>query len=203
MSVEIFVARHGQNEDNRNGILNGHRDLPLTDLGRQQAHDLGQGILDSGLTFDAVYSSPLIRALETAQIASKIAKLPVPKVLPDLIERDFGIMTGELEQDIEKMCGPDTLMVGKLVYFLNPEGAETMSVLLERAKKVINEIYELHKSGRVLLVCHGDIGKMLYAAATGMDWKKALQSFHMGNGDLIDLSGNGEAHIVKLEQFNS
>lgn len=203
MSVEIFVARHGQNEDNLNGVLNGHRDLPLTDLGRHQARDLGQGILDAGLTFDAVYSSPLIRALETAQIVSKIAGLPTPVVMPKLIERDFGIMTGHREQDIEKMCAPDILKVGSLVYFLDPEGAETMTQLKKRAQKVIDEVRSLHKSGRVLLVCHGDIGKMLYAAATHTDWKEALRSFHMGNGDLIDLSGNGEAHIVKLEQFNS
>lgn len=44
MSAEIFIARHGQNEDNVNGILNGHRDLPLTELGRQQARELGEGI---------------------------------------------------------------------------------------------------------------------------------------------------------------
>ena len=55
MSVEIFVARHGQNVDNVNGILNGHRDLPLTDVGIKQAHDLAEGIEAAGLTFDAVY----------------------------------------------------------------------------------------------------------------------------------------------------
>jgi broad specificity phosphatase PhoE len=201
--VEIFVARHGQNEDNLNGILNGHRDLPLTNLGRQQAHNLAEGILESGITFDAVYSSPLIRALETAHIVSTIAGLPLPTVLPNLVERDFGIMTGRKTDEIEEMCAPDILKIETMTYFLNPEGSESFPELITRAQKVLDEVRTKHSNGRVLLVCHGDIGKMLYAAATGRDWKTVLRDFHMGNGDLIDLSGNGEAHVVKLEQFNS
>lgn len=202
MSVEIFVARHGQNEDNAQGILNGHRDLPLTELGRQHAHGLGQGILDNGLTFDAVYSSPLSRALETAQITSAVASLPSPKILPDLIERNFGVMTGEQASDIEKLCAPDIMKVEGITYFFDVEGAETFPQLIERAKRVIHEIKSRHKDGRVLVVCHGDIGKMIYAVATGTGWKEALTGFHFGNGDLIDVSGNGEVHTIKLEQSN-
>ncbi|CAN5397360.1 histidine phosphatase family protein [soil metagenome] len=203
MTVEIFVARHGQNEDNLNGILNGHRDLPLTNLGRQQARDLGQGILDAGLTFNAVYSSPLIRAFETARITAGIAGLPEPEVLQNLIERDFGILSGELANDIEKICPPkDILSVEGMRYFLNPKDGETFPQVLVRGQDVLDYIRKMHTEGKILLVCHGDIGKMIYAAATGKDWKEVLQSFHMGNGDLIDISGNGEVHTIKLEQFN-
>src|ERR1700694_3872048 len=96
MGVEIFIARHGQNEDNVNGILNGHRDLPLTELGRQQARDLAKGIEATGLTFDAVFSSPLDRALETAKIICNVLGLKVePVTIPELIERDFGVGTGQ------------------------------------------------------------------------------------------------------------
>lgn len=44
--VNIFVSRHGQDADNANGILNGHRNEPLTDLGRQQAKDVAAKMLD-------------------------------------------------------------------------------------------------------------------------------------------------------------
>lgn len=47
--LKIYIARHGQNEDNANGILNGHRDLPLTSLGERQAYELADGIKDIGL----------------------------------------------------------------------------------------------------------------------------------------------------------
>ena len=63
---ELFIARHGQNEDNVNGILNGHRDLPLTELGRQQARQLAVEIGRAGMAIDVVLASPLSRALETA-----------------------------------------------------------------------------------------------------------------------------------------
>ena len=66
--LKIFLARHGQNEDNANGILNGHRDLPLTEIGIAQAHEVADKIKEAGLSFDVVLSSPLSRALKTAEI---------------------------------------------------------------------------------------------------------------------------------------
>lgn len=63
-------------------------------------------------------------------------------------------------------------------------------------------IRQQHKNGNVLLVCHGDIGKMIYCAATGKNWKDVLLDFHFGNGDLIDVSSVGEAHKIKLTQYN-
>ncbi|MNH50388.1 2,3-bisphosphoglycerate-dependent phosphoglycerate mutase [compost metagenome] len=202
MSVEIFIARHGQNEDNVNGVLNGHRDLPLTDLGRQQARDLGQGIIDAGLGFDAVYSSPLSRALETAQIVSEAINLPEPVVLPELIERDFGVMTGQKANDIEKLCAPDIIKTDTITYFLNPEGAETFEDLVARGHQVLETVRSRHIGGKVLLVCHGDLGKMVYAAATEKPWKDVLLGFHFGNGELIDISDSNDARKIKLEQFN-
>lgn len=202
MSVEIFIARHGQNEDNVNGILNGHRDLPLTDVGRQQARELGQGIIDAGLRFDAVYASPLSRAFETAQIVSEMINLPEPTIMPELIERDFGVMTGQKASDIEELCAPDIIKTDTITYFLNPEGAETFEDLVERGHGVLEEVRAKHIGGKVLLVCHGDLGKMVYAAATDKPWRDVLLGFHFGNGELIDISDGNDARKIKLEQFN-
>jgi probable phosphoglycerate mutase len=199
MTVEIFVARHGQNEDNFARILGGHRDKPLTALGRQQAYDLGKGIIDLGLTFEAVYCSPLSRAHQTAQIVTKVIGLREPEVLPGLIERDFGSMTGEKIDDIEKLSD-DTMKIGDIVYFFGAEGAETFPNVLVRANKILAEVRARHESGKVLLVCHGDIGSMLYAAATGKPWREVLEILHFSNADLIDIGKHHEAHVIKLEQ---
>ena len=115
--TEIFIARHGQNEDNASGILNGHRDLPLTGLGRKQAKELGEGIKAAGLQFDAVYSSPLSRAHETAVVAARIASLPEPVKYDGIIERDFGVMTGQPASRVEELCTPDIIKTETITYF--------------------------------------------------------------------------------------
>lgn len=203
MSVDIFVARHGQSEDNASGIIGGHRDVALTDLGRQQANNLGEAILDLGLTFDAVYCSPLIRASETAEIISKIAHLPKPKAKQNLVERNFGYLTGKHVSFLETLPDSDVIKTDEIIYFIDPGGGETLDHALERAHEIIKEINELHKEGRVLLVCHSDVGKMIYAATKGKSWHEVLTDFHFGNAELIDLSGNGDVHIIKFEQFNN
>lgn len=200
--TEIYIARHGQNEDNANGILNGRRDLPLTELGRQQARELGEGIKSAGLTFDIVYSSPLSRAYETASITAAIAGLPMPVPYDGIIERDFGVMSGQLASRVEELCAPDIIKTDTITYFLSPAGAETFDDLVARGRQVIGEMNSKHVGQKVLLVCHGDIGKMIYAAATGKQWREVLTGFHFGNGDLIETSGDGEAHKLKLQQFN-
>ena len=200
--IKLYIARHGQNEDNAQGILNGHRDLPLTELGRQQARELGQGIRAAGLQFDVVYSSPLSRAYETASIAAEIASLPAPIKYDGIIERDFGVMTGQAIARIEELCAPDILKTDVVTYFLSPEGAETFDDLLSRGREVLDDMRRRHEGQKVLLVCHDNIGKMIYAAATGKNWREVLSGFHFGNGELIEASGSGVAHIIKLQQVN-
>jgi probable phosphoglycerate mutase len=203
MAVKIFVARHGQNEDNANGILNGHRDLPLTDIGRQQARQLGEGILAAELQFDAIYCSPLSRAHETAEIVSEMLGMKKPIVIDSLIERDFGNMSGQPIEKIEELCGPHIIKTDMITYFLQPEGGETFPELEERAQLAVSEIRNLHPDGRVLAVCHGDLGKMMYAAVSGTQWQDALTKFHFGNCELIELESGGQTHVIELEQYNS
>lgn len=203
--LKIYIARHGQNEDNANGILNGHRDLPLTELGRAQARELAVGIKEKGLTFDAVLSSPLCRAYETSEIVTEALRLPKPEILPELIERDFGSMTGKPIADIEKLCAPDIIKTSIITYFLSPERAETFPGLLERAKQTLALVQQAYMSGSVLLVCHGDIGKFIYAAYYGFDWMWALTKFHFGNSELLLLSPDSsadETHVISIKQHN-
>lgn len=203
--LKIAIARHGQDEDNANGILNGRRDLPLTEVGRQQAQKLAEGMKCIGFTFDAVYASPLCRAYDTATLVASTLGFPKPEVLQSLIERDFGIMTGKPIRDIEKYCGSDIVKTDTITYFLSPEGAETFPVLLERGRQVLAEVEARHRTGSVLLVTHGDIGKMLYAAYYDLPWMDVLTMFHFGNSELLLLSRDSKAedtHVLHIEQYN-
>ena len=204
--LKIYLARHGQDKDNASGILNGQRDEPLSDKGIEQANEVATKTKESGIRFSHVYSSPLQRAYKTAKIITDTLGIQKPEVLGDLIERDFGIMTGKPQNTIKEVCAPDIMQTDTICYFLSPEGAETFPQLIERAKKVLNEVKEKHKDGNVLLVTHGDFGKMVYTAYYNLDWKDVLKMFHFGNSELLELSeesGPEETHVFKIQQHNS
>lgn len=204
--LRIYLARHGQNEDNANGVLNGHRDLPLTEIGVAQATEVANSIKGAGLHMDVVLSSPLSRALKTAEIISTINGFPAPKVMTELIERDFGSMTGIKQSEVEARCAPDIIKTETVMYFLSPDGAETFPDLLTRAEKLLKTLTHKYSDGSILLVTHGDFGKMIYAQYYGLDWKDVLTMFHFGNSDLLLLSEDstaGEAHVFKIIQHNT
>jgi broad specificity phosphatase PhoE len=201
--VDIYIARHGQDEDNAAGRLNGHRDTPLTVIGRAQAAELAKAITTLGLEFQAVYSSPLQRALQTAEIVGESLRPAIqPIVLAELIERDFGDMTGKYIKDIASLPPEALLYTDTITYFIDSHGGETFPQLLVRTKKLLISLRDQYNDGNILIVCHGDTGKMLYAAATGKDWKDVLTDFHFGNGELIELDPNKEARLIRIEQHN-
>ena len=203
--MKIYLTRHGQNIDNANGVLNGHRDEPLTEIGLRQASDLAVIIKANNLKIRKVFSSPLSRAYKTAEIITKNLNLSKPEILDLLIERDFGVMTGKLLSDIEFMCAPDIMKTDTITYFLSPEGAETFDQLVTRAKKLLNLIAEKNFREDILLACHGDIGKMIYAAFYNIPWQEVLRGFHFGNTEILLLDKESlpeSRHIAKIEQFN-
>jgi len=202
----IYLARHGQDHDNAAGILNGHRNTPLTAIGADQARQLSQKIKEAGIQFGTVYSSPLQRAFETAKTITQTLKLDPPEKLDLLIERDFGIMSGNLAKEIETLCAPDILKTETITYFLSPEGAETFPQLIERARNLLNILRNDHPEETLLLVTHGDIGKMLYAAFYHLEWQEVLSSFHFGNSELLLLAEDTEPElrrVFNIRQYNS
>jgi broad specificity phosphatase PhoE len=201
----LYLARHGQDLDNAAGILNGRRDQPLTAIGLAQAYELAQKIKAAGIRFDKVYSSPLQRAFETAKTITSALDLAPPETLELLIERDFGMMTGLPASEITLRCAPDLLETDSITYFLSPEGAETFPQLLERAARLLEFLRNTYPEQTLLLVSHGDFGKMLYAAFYGLAWQEVLSSFHFGNSELLLLKEGSEPEkrqVFRAPQFN-
>lgn len=203
--MKIYLARHGQDQDNVQGILNGHRDKPLTELGIRQADILARKIKEAELSFKAIYCSPLRRARETAEIIAITLNTDKPEVLSELIERDFGMMTGLFIKDIESLCSPDIIKTETVTYFLESEGAETFPELIKRGGVVIKKISNFKEDDNILLVCHSDIGKMIYAAYYELDWKSVLTQFQFDNCELLLLSADSpseDSHIFSFKQRN-
>ena len=175
-TFEFYFVRHGKTVFNTTGRLQGWSDSPLTPEGCQVAENLGRGLEQQRITFDAAFSSTSPRAVDTARLIlnhSGQADLPLAS-LPDLREYCFGGFEGELTPIVhEKIIAhrglPDTEswlaayrhgkhnLIIESVHALDPLGlAETEAQFTARLQQGLNElITRAPHNGRVLLVSHG------------------------------------------------
>jgi len=182
---KIFLVRHGQDTYNAAGLLNGRTDTELTELGREQAKAVAEKLRDNDVQL--IYASPLKRAYETARIIG--IALGIDEIIADehLIEREFGVLTGKLIVDIPKYT--DKILVGDQVnYFLEAENSEDFPTLLERGKKILAELQIRHPKENIVVVTHGDIGKMIRAAYHGWTWEQGLKTPYFDNTGVLELS---------------
>lgn len=169
----LYLVRHGQDKDNASGILNGHRNEPLTEKGKKQARQCANKM--SNVNVDIIVSSPLLRALQTAKIIACL--LNYKKTIYTeklLIERDFGKLTGTPEKDIERNCKEFLYCYGT-THFLSGNGIEEYPVVYQRGKMFLNKIDQFWPGCVIVAVVHGDIGKMIRAARLGIAWDEGLK----------------------------
>lgn len=140
----IYFVRHGQTEWNKLGKLQGHKDIELNDEGRMQAQIVKEKL--SGVKFDKVFSSPLKRAKETAQIICNKEAV----VDNRLIERFNGELEGKLKAEIKTF--PD---------FNDPNetrfGIETLNSFKNRINDFLDEITKNYKNKNILVVTHAGV----------------------------------------------
>jgi broad specificity phosphatase PhoE len=158
----IFLARHGESDWNVAKRFQGHSDRPLTALGREQAHALADLVASEEI--DAVYTSPLSRARETAEIVAARAGLE-PVALPELREVDTGSWSGLSRADVEARFpeGFARWRSGGSGW----EDGETYEEMAERVIGALRTIAEDHPDGRVLIISHGGPIRAIHAAAEG------------------------------------
>jgi len=160
----ILLARHGESDWNRTKRWQGFADRPLTELGRRQASELGERLEDTEL--DAIYSSDLQRARETAEIVARSKRLDV-KTVRDLREVDVGSWSGLTRAEAETRY-PEAYAR----WLQGAEGwddGETYDQLGERVVRAIQRIAKDHDGQRVLIVAHGGTIRAIHAAALGVD----------------------------------
>jgi broad specificity phosphatase PhoE len=159
----IFLARHGESDWNVEKRFQGHSDRPLTERGRQQAHALADLVASEEI--DAVYTSPLRRAQETAEIVAATAGLE-PVGLPELREVDTGSWSGLSRADVEARFpeGFTRWRSGGSGW----EDGESYEEMAERVIRTLRKIAEDHPDGRVLVISHGGPIRAIHAAAEGL-----------------------------------
>ncbi len=184
--VKIFLARHGQDQDNALNIMNGLRDLPLTDLGIKQSKALAQYFLQKQVRFKKVYSSPLLRAKQTADIICSFSFQPKYSVMPLIIERDFGILTGKSKFDIPKYCRKNKYIANNEgFFFFDCRSAESIDLVQHRAALIIDYLNKNYSDCNVLLVSHGTFAQIFYSVYYQVDLSKVVSYIHLNNTDVL------------------
>ncbi len=171
--MTVAFIRHGQTDWNREGRLQGSSDIPLNDTGREQARDV-ERMLEQW-TWDAVVSSPLRRARETAQIVADGLGLPLGPAYDDLVERDYGPLEGL----------PDTEVIARWPDRDYP-GAEPLDSVVERCLRGLDLIDADYPGQNVVIVCHGTIMKYTLIRLTG----HPVQNVQNGTVSAIERAGD-------------
>lgn len=144
----LIILRHGQSMSNLDMTLAGQRDIKLTELGKTQAQ-ISCEYLYNTYKFDAIFSSPLSRAYETALPLSKMTGLQI-NTLPALMETKLGDWEGKRLEEVKE----DYLKWRDDPDFIVPNG-ESRNELTKRFGDALKEIYKTHKGQTVLVATHG------------------------------------------------
>lgn len=170
----IYIVRHGQTQLNRKSVLQGRSDHPLNDVGKEQAKSVGDAFREAGIVFDKVYSSPLGRAVETAELIAGDAPIEVEEAL---IEMDYGPYEGtdlhNLPPEVEEFFKDFTNHPA-------PDGMEQLSSVVARAGEFLERLKAEAVHRDILLSTHAIAMKglleYLTPASNGAYW-----STYIGN----------------------
>lgn len=197
----LFLVRHGRTGWNKEQIFRGHKDVPLDEVGRQEARLVGERLKGEGIK--AVFSSPLSRAKETAEAVARSYNIEV-QIVEGLIDLHFGEWEGMSLEEVKKQY-PDLYKQwqGAPQKVIFP-GGEGLDAVRSRAMKAVKNIIERHPQEAVALVSHRVVLKVLICALLGLDnshfWNiaqdtTAINCFHHRDGTWICNFLNDTCHV--------
>lgn len=209
----LVLVRHGQTDWNARGLLQGNAEVPLDETGRAQARALAQAV--AGKRVDAVYSSPLSRAYETALAIAEARGLAVGR-RAELREIGVGIYTGlrpdripaevrtawSANADVSLPSGvPEATASAEPAYV---EGrrfeGESLNMVLERSWQALNDLARLHCAKTVVVVTHGGVIQIALARASGLAVTR-YRAFNVANASQTILSFHPDGSVAVLPDW--
>ena len=185
----LYIIRHGQTELNTKMLMQGRSDHPLNETGLAQADEAAARFAEMGVTIDRIYSSPLIRAVQTAERIAPDAELAIDE---RLIEMDYGPYEG---MDLR---APAPEVMAFFMDFVNvpaPEGMEPLPEVVSRLGSFLEEIREEASMRNVLISTHAIAMKgaleYLTPASQGSYWSK-----NIGNCDIYAAEASEDGYTV-------
>ena len=158
-AARLFLVRHGQTAESARRAYSGRRDVPLTEHGREQARSAGERLRDAGV--DAIYSSPLGRAVDTARLIGEVTGAPVT-VDERLIEVGYGPLEGLDRQDARERFGSLYQKWREDPMGSPVPGGEPLPKALERARSATSEAIAAARCP--VIVGHQGILRLVLAA---------------------------------------
>ena len=165
-ATELWLIRHGESTGNRDGILQGQADLPLSPLGHTQVLALAARL--RGQHFGALYASDLQRAQDTAAAVAAAVKLSL-RTDANLREIDPGAWSGLTTAQIRVRFPAEWLAWQQRDVVMKRGGGESYVAAAERFRAACDRIAEAHPGERILVVAHGAVIRLYLTLAMGID----------------------------------
>jgi probable phosphoglycerate mutase len=194
--THLCLVRHGETDWNREGILQGWMEVTLNSLGRRQAREMAARF--DALGFSAIWSSPLLRARENAEIIAPLIRLPFPRFHNGLMERNFGILQGVPKAELAELNPVVLQQILKRNPAADFEGGETLDEFADRILSALRDIAAQHRGERVLVITHGWVMDVVTRHVNGLP-RNALLNIKPKNGDGLHVAVSGES-ITALPQ---
>ena len=180
--MELYIVRHGTTDWNAQKKFQGAKDIELNENGRKLAAELGKRLDAEGIDFDCVYSSPLIRAYETACLIRGHKIYPIIRNQL-LTEISFGVLEGLPYDDWINTDHPRKYFFTEPAKYEPPEGGETFDSVCQRTKEFVKTVIEpiqLKKpDSQIMIVAHGALlaGMICYLEGHSVDnfWGSGLK----------------------------
>ena len=164
--VKVILIRHGETDWNTKQIFRGRKDIPLNEVGLVQAKAVGVSLSD--IQIDAIYSSPLGRALETAKVLAESRSLEV-ELEEGFIDIDFGKWQGitheKVKEEYESLYEM-WLKNPQMVTF--PEG-ENLKDVRTRLMEALEKVIRKHPGKTLAIVSHRVLNKVLLCSILGLE----------------------------------
>ena len=164
--TRIYLVRHGQTAWNKEEIFRGRTDVPLNETGLREAQLAGEYFRE--MEIHAIYSSPLLRAWETAQKIAEVQRLEV-RSLQGIIDMCFGEWEGQSLKDVQEKDGQRFQQWKNEPHLVKIPGGETLDEVRDRAMAVLEKTIKSHSGKTLLFVSHRVVNKVILCSILGLD----------------------------------